>query len=653
MANLVMPGTALPWWSEAVRRWLLWGGATVAIIIALGAVAHDAIERLLERATRALLTPSPTVFSIAVAAATIALALYFGWRLFGFHPSTGDEFSQLFQARLLAGGHLSARSESPSEFFSTLEMLDAHGQWFSQFPIGGPALLTIGVWLHAPFVVNPILAGIAAVAVYRFVAATTDELLARVSAALFCLSPFVLFMAGSEMNHVGTLTFLWTAVAAIPCWLKPDQGARAAGVRAAGVIGAALGLAATIRPYDAALVGVVVVIFQLRAASRDASLAKSLIVEVIAGAIPVALLLATNWATIGDPFTFGYDALNGPGHRPGFHITPMGYEHTPTRGIYLISAYLMKLDLGLFGWPVPALLLVAAALVLQRRATSWDILMNGILLLVLAGYAAYWFEGYFVGPRFLYTIIPIAIVYTARFPILARERLRVPALRAAVALLLPICILAAWAMPASIEKFFGVQAQADTYHRASVGAAIARAVEASGARNALVFIPDGWHARLAARIRGLGLRPLEAERAATSLDACTLQQALDEGNVSAPNDPVRRRDMLAAAIARDPAARSVAGLSTLDALAFVPGRPLRPECEAELAAGFSNGASLAELLPYERIAGSGELGGPAVYARDFGPRDERLRPRFGDREWLVARVTGSGDHVSVSLQPYR
>ena len=40
------------------------------------------------------------------------------------------------------------------------------------------------------------------------------------------------------------------------------------------------------------------------------------------------LLLAVNRATTGSFLVFGYDILNGPEHRPGFHASPLGFEHT-------------------------------------------------------------------------------------------------------------------------------------------------------------------------------------------------------------------------------------------------------------------------------------------------------------------------------------
>lgn len=650
MANLVTFGRGLPWYKLVADEWLLWSGALLVVALLLGFALRAPIERMIARASALLLAPAPRVFGLFACALTCALALYFGWHLFGWQATTGDEMAQRFQAELLAHGRLFARSATPSEFFSTLETLDVGGRWFSQFPIGGPAILAIGAVLRAPFVVNPLLAGVAAAAVYRFAAKTGDELTARFATLLFALSPFVLFMAGSQMNHVSTLAFLWLALAQLPDWARAANDGKAR--RDAAIVGLTIGIAATIRPYDAAIVGLAIGVFQLRAAARSPVLRRSLLVELGAGALPVVLLLAANWATVGAPFTFGYDALNGPQHRPGFHMAPGGIDHTPRRGLYLISAYLMKLDVGLFAWPVPAMLLVVLTLLLLRRATQWDALQAGTLVLLIVGYAAYWFEGYFVGPRFLFTAAPIFVLLTARFAPAVRDRVRVPALRAAAALLIPFWLIAAWASPAAGERFFGVWLQADAYRATSVGDAIAREADKAGLANGLVFIPEGWHAQLAAKLRALGWRPLEAEHTVMTADACTLEHALAAAAAMPDARGAARAQMVADAIQHDGTTRAGDNLTATDQLAFVPGRALDVDCRALLTAARSPGGNLIQLLPYARFDQDGALGGPVIYARDLGADDERLRTRYGTRRWYVARVATSNTGITVTFEPY-
>ncbi|MEP7002900.1 MAG: hypothetical protein ABI969_20585, partial [bacterium] len=283
MANLVTTGSGLPWWSEAVRQWFVWNVIIAVVAIALGVAFSDRIELAIARAASWLLAPGPRTFAIAVGVATCALALYFGWRLFEWQPVVGDEFSQRFQSRLLSMGRMFAHTQQPAEFFSTRETLEMNGRWFAQFPIGGPAILAIGVLVGVPALINPALAGIAAVALYRFAAAIGDEVTARLAAILFVLSPFVLFMAGSEMNHVSTLALVSLALAALPRWAAAESVAQARS--AAAVVGGGLGIAATIRPLDAAVVGVAIGVFQLRIALRSRLHLRSLLVEFFVGAV--------------------------------------------------------------------------------------------------------------------------------------------------------------------------------------------------------------------------------------------------------------------------------------------------------------------------------------------------------------------------------
>jgi hypothetical protein len=651
MANLVSTGTGLPWWGTAVRDWIMASGAVILLALAIARVFPRQIDALQSGAMRTLLGPSPRTFATGAALLATLLGLFFGWYLFHWRPVTGDELSQLWQSHLLVRGRLFALSEARSEFFGTAETLNQHGRWFSQFPMGGPAIMALGLAVGAPWLVNPLLSGIAVVGLYRFVAVADDERSARVAALLLALSPFFLFMGGSEMNHTATLACVTTALAALAAWHASDGGAKSS--TSAALIGAAMGVAATIRPYDAALVAAVIGVFQLVVLSRRRELRRSLAAQAAAGCLPLAVLFAANWVTVGAPFTFAYDALHGPEHHPGFHLTPLGFEHTPRRGLYVISAYLMKLNAGIFAWPIPALPLVVGAMLLQRRETWWDRLLIGILAALLAGYAVYWGESYFVGPRYLFIALPCLLVYVARFQGALRERLRPPTLRTASSLLIPLSLAIAWISPPMESRISGVWglAQPNRMKGSEAGLLDADARRDLLARS-LVFVDDGWHARLAARLRLIGARPLMAERMASSMDACTLQSALDEAERSAPGDPARSVEIVLSRVERDQPAAPVPGLTSANQLAFVPGRPLSVDCQRELGRP-SAGVTIEELLPYEPIASSGALEGPIVYARDFGVRNELLRTRFGDRAWFIAHRREYQGRVQFRFVPYQ
>ena len=114
--------------------------------------------------------------------------------------------AQQWHARILASGRVAAVAEPYPEFFNTAPVFDRDGRWYSQYPIGGPAFVALGVLVNAPWIVNPLLLGIATWVLYRFLSDVFDETTARVTALLWVASPMVLIMSASQMNHVPALT---------------------------------------------------------------------------------------------------------------------------------------------------------------------------------------------------------------------------------------------------------------------------------------------------------------------------------------------------------------------------------------------------------------------------------------------------------------
>ena len=649
MANIVAPGTGLQWWGQSVRLWVLWALAVAGLALLIARLAPrfcDSLPGLLEWV---LLRPSRPLFMLLVGVSICVLGVLFAWHLYGLAPLTIDELSLQWQGRLLASGRLYARSEPHPEFFSTMQSLNVGERWFTHFPIGPAAVLSAGMAVGMPWLVNPILAAVGGVIVYRYLAATTTELEARTVAVLFASSPFVLFMAATQLDHVPALVAIWMAIAVLPSWVASATPAQAS--RYAAMIGLGLGLAAILRPYDAALCALPIGLFQLRELRREPALVRSILAQVVAGCVPVAVLLLANASTTGDPLTFAYDLLNGNAHRPGFHLDPMGELHTPRRGVFNISAYLLRLDATLLGWPVPALLLVIAALAWQRHESRWDELALGVLAMLLVGYWYFWGEGRAFGPRFLFTGAPIFLLYVARFPGTLRQRMTRPLLRRAATVVIPLLFALGWLLPASAAQPNGVWALARRAREHPLAMrAIDRAVTERRLDSAVVFVADGWRARLIARLSALGARPYAAQEIVEHHDACLIQQLVDSAErLAAP--PAERARVLLGTLERAPRAVPVPGAPASDQIAFDPARPLAPECRTELATALSNGAEYVRYLPRNGTDADGRLAGRIVYARDFGQRNRLLRERFAGRSWYRARVEHVNGELRATLEP--
>src|SRR5687768_7980142 len=368
--------------------------AGLVLFVGPAMVAASMVPRRFDRlweALRGRLDAVPERWLMAGAAlfATI-IAASAGAYMLSQNPTTSDEIAQLWHARILLTGNLTLPPDPNPEFFAVDNVID-RGRWYSQFPIGGPAALAIAMLLRATWLLNPLLAGLIVMNVYRFAMHVYGTSEARVAALLCATSPFLLMMSGSFMNHTLVAFLATLALAELPPWAG-ETGPRQS---VAGVVtGLSLGAAIMVRPLDGAIVAAVAGGFMVSEAVQQGR-ARTLLVPVLAGAVPIAALLVANWLTTGDPLLFGYEVLWGENHSLGFHEDPSGNVHTPARALALAVAYVMQLNWALFGWPIAGLVLVGGALVAIGRFSRWELILLLWIELQLIAYAAYWHAGLF------------------------------------------------------------------------------------------------------------------------------------------------------------------------------------------------------------------------------------------------------------------
>lgn len=651
LANAMTNGVALQWWPLAVREWLLRGSLVIVAAALLAAVLGHRVDAVAERTRRELLQVPARTFGLALSVIAFAAAAFYARFSFAGQPFTTDEMAQAWHARILLSGHVAAVAEPLREFFNTAPVFDRDGRWFSQYPVGGPAFIAAGMAFGLAWLVNPILLGVATWNVHRFLERATDALAARLVTLLFVVSPMVLIMSASQMNHLPALAFNWMALAALAAWDRAIDGREQR--RYGMLIGAALGVAALVRPLDAALVGGVVAAFQLWRAWRERGRWPSIALQLVVGIVPIALLLWTNARTTGNPFLFGYDALNGPGHRLGFHLDPNGQMHTPERGLLITSGYLMRLSRYLFEWPVPGVLLVVAGLMTIRRPTRWELLLAALIAVFLAAYGAYWFDGFFAGPRFLFTVVPAFVYFAGRGLIDVTARVPRPVIHRVALLIAPLCILVAWAGPDGVSSARG-RVKLYREQRTKLKTDIEAQIRRAGLRDAVVFVNEGWRGRLQARLRVRGVSQFLADRTLSEVDACALQTALDlEDTLPAPSDSARADRVIARARAYG-VAEIQPGQSADQAIALVPGSRPTPKCLWEFQRDRELGGTLAYslFLAHQRVGRDGRIDGDVIFVRDMGERNELLRERFGTRTWYRYRLARSLDDTSNAFVPY-
>jgi hypothetical protein len=554
----------------------------------------------------------PKSTTIAIVVAALALYVWIAISIFDGRPLLIDEIVQTFQAQILAGGAMSRPAFVHPEFFSSMHVVDMHGRVYSQFPVGGPAMITLGVLVHAPWIVNPVFAGVA-VAAFAIYARTTEEHpgVALGSTLIFAFAPFAAIMSGSYMNHVTSLAWIMVAVAALARVVTATRPCPAI----AFLSGIGFGLAATIRPVDALAFALPAGIWYLARAIRDPRNWRDALAAGAGVALPASLLMWANVQTTGGPLLFGYEVLWGESHRIGFHAAPWGMAHTPARGLELINLYFLELQTYFLETPVPSLLPALGALALSKRLNRFDRYLLVASALVVGLYFAYWHNGFYLGPRFMYPLLPLLAIWTARFIPLARQRVgdgltyRAVVYSSVCAILIGVVVN----LPLLARKYSNglltMRWDADS------------AAAASGVKDALILVRESWGAQLVSRMWALGVPRSETELLYRRIDACRLESAIDQLEQS----ETRGAEALASLkpLLSDSTRLVGSPFSPDTTEQFLPGSAYTPRCLARInedRAGFTLFTPL--LLAH---------GGNNVYARDLHGRDTLLIRSYPNR----------------------
>ncbi len=631
-------------------RWIDWGigsaicagVAMVAVIVwrarertrgqgsaGVGARAESAA---LEHPTSAS-SASTTVTHWIIPAAAFALYSLAALTVFDGRPLLIDELVQVMQARLYAAGSLFAPVERYREFFSVLHVVDTGGKVYSQFPPGGPAMLALGELIGATWLVGPLCGALCVALFARLLRLTDPDASARWytgTVLLFAAAPFGVFMFGSHMNHVTALLFILVAVLAIAQLMVRDDAkgttdaaasSPSAALGTALLCGFGLGAAATIRPLDAFAFALPAGAWFLTRALRDRAHWSEAIASGVGVAVPFAAMMYVNQRTTGSPLLFGYEVLWGKSHGLGFHMAPWGGSHTPARGLELISLYVTRLQTYLFETPFPALLPAVGALWFTRRLRAIDqyLLVSAALLGAL--YFAYWHDGFFLGPRFVFPWLPVLVLLSARAPRLVREQFGAGAVTVGVdaALVAGAVMALTFALPVRVAQYrSGLSSMRDDY------GALAKA---AGAERALVFVRESWGAELVARLWALDVSRSAAAALYHDVDACALDRAIRELERSGTRGAGAERVL--APLRADSALVKGSPFSPDSTERFRAGTKYDATCVARLNEDRAGYALLPPVL-LDRASGN-------VYARDLASRDTLLMAEYPERPVYLMR----------------
>jgi hypothetical protein len=447
--------------AQTLLRLLLTGHQAALLLLGvLWLIKKAGTQSYAEKRISNLQSPiSPKIAVVGLTLLTFGLTLHIASDVLARVPHVQDSLTYLFQAQTLAQGKLWLDAPPLPQFFEQEFLLVQDGRWFGKYTPGYPVVLALGVLLNAPWLINPLLATLTVPLLYQLGRRLYNGRFALIAAGLLSLSPFFLFLSGSQMAHAAEL--FWLSLFMVCWWMvvggKKEEH-RVAQRRhrvsqrflLALMAGLAAGMAFLTRQLTA--VAIVAPFFLLTTGISPLSWRSRFRHGAIwlAGLLSlVALLFAYQWAVTGDPLQdprllfWPYDKLgfgDDVGEAPNLlEIGPLNAEpgyivlwrtdpsqpprgHTPQRGLHNILRNWQVLQNDLFGW-LPLLtfgflwlgfLLKRPALSLPQGPSRIDWILLATLLSLLAAEAFYWHSGIMYGPRYLYGALPALLLLTAR-----------------------------------------------------------------------------------------------------------------------------------------------------------------------------------------------------------------------------------------------
>ena len=194
-------------------------GWTAAVVLASAAAVGWGRSRAgLERGFGWVCSVPRARFNFGIFA--VAFLAYAGVAGFVFKgiPRIDDGLASLFQAKIFARGALTLPLPADADFcwaFGILGLREGVGHWCGMYPPGWPALLVPGVWLGAPWLVNPLLGALLAVAIAELGRDLYGDRVGRAAGLLAVPSPFLLVLSGLHLSNVPTTLFLCLASLAL------------------------------------------------------------------------------------------------------------------------------------------------------------------------------------------------------------------------------------------------------------------------------------------------------------------------------------------------------------------------------------------------------------------------------------------------------
>jgi 4-amino-4-deoxy-L-arabinose transferase-like glycosyltransferase len=349
---------------------------------------------------------------VLIAIVAFFLAGLISWDVFEQIPHVEDEAAYLFQAQVFALGRLSVPTPPyPSAYWSPF-VLDYQGQRFGKYPPGYPLLLSLGVGLGAPWIVNALLGSLSLWLIAQLGREIYSPAAGLMAAGLGLTCPVFLAESSMLLSHATSLFFATLFLWAFARVLRDPAGVSR---RYAALAGLGMGYVMITRPFDAVGLGLPLALYGLfRVARGNRTLLRHGLI--IAGLVILFSLLLPLYSYLLTGSLVNPYRLLWPYDRPGFG-PDIGLEgHTLADGLRYARYNLRTVATGWLGWPGYWNIVFLFVPFLFRPRGRWNYLLLISFGSIVALHVTYWhYGGHDAGfPRYYYTGLPALLLLSAR-----------------------------------------------------------------------------------------------------------------------------------------------------------------------------------------------------------------------------------------------
>ena len=336
-------------------------------------------------------------------------------------PHVQDSVNYWFQAQLFGIGRAWIDAPENVEYFSSEHLVIQNNRWYCHYPFLVPLIFMIGMKVGFIWLVNPLIAALSVLLIFYLCIEHYNWRVALWASIFLVSSPFFLVMSSSFMSH--PLALLMTAA----CLLFMLRQLRKPGAWNAALLGISVGLLFNTRPLTAFAVSLPAISFHI----RNRQIFKGRVIRHLAlfgicSMIGVGIFFAYSSNLSGKTLQFATHTavsdVRGPSEIRivnrfinSFAAAGVGRSgHSPEKALGCTKALLELLHTYALNWPDWFNFSLFLIPLIPWWRSENDRYLYWSFLSIPLWYSLYWRSAIMYGPRYIYEVMPMVVILSAR-----------------------------------------------------------------------------------------------------------------------------------------------------------------------------------------------------------------------------------------------